>query len=193
MKIGVLAIQGGFAAHIKALELFGHQPVEVKTPHLLSEIDALVIPGGESTTMLKLISEEFENQIISFVAEGGGLIGTCAGLILIATEVLNPNQRSFSLLPVTVERNAFGRQINSFVTNKLKILPTISESIMEGTFIRAPRIIQIGADVKIIAALNNEPVAVQLNKVFGFTYHPELAPENSRPIYEYIFKTWETY
>ncbi len=192
MKIGVLAVQGGFASHVRALEFFGHQAKEVKTPNQLSQIDALIIPGGESTTMLKLISTEFEDQIISFAKEGHGLLGTCAGLILIAEKVLNPSQRSFALLPLTVERNAFGRQINSFVTDKIQAHPTISKSTMEGTFIRAPRITKITQDVKIIASYENEPVAVQLNKIFGFTYHPELTPEKSKLIYEYVFNSWKS-
>lgn len=192
MKIGILAIQGGFASHIRALEYFGHDAVEIKKPCELSDVEALIIPGGESTTMLKLLSKEFEDRVVSFVKEGHGLLGTCAGLILIAREVLNPNQRSLNLIPLTVARNAYGRQINSFVTDKIEVIPTISNTYMEGTFIRAPKITQIGASVKTIAKYETEPIAVQLNKIFGFTYHPELSPEKSTRMYEYIFKTWES-
>ncbi len=166
--VGVLALQGGFALHRKPLEALGHSVVEVRTAEELQRVDGLVLPGGESTAMLRLIARGgLEGPLRSFAASGKPVLATCAGLILAAKKVIGPEQPSLGFLDVCVARNAWGRQLDSF------------EGTADGggvplVFIRAPRIVEWGSAVKVLATLEGEPVLVRQGNVTGATFHPEL-------------------
>lgn len=173
MKVGVLALQGAFAAHSECLQSLGCDTIEVRLPRDLETVDALVMPGGESSTMSQLLlSSGLFDAIAQRIADGMAVFGTCAGMILLASEVLDgrPDQRSFSAIDISVRRNAFGRQIDSFES-------TISTSVgdFHGVFIRAPRIERLGPEVEVVGELNGEPVMVRQNKILAASFHPELA------------------
>jgi 5'-phosphate synthase pdxT subunit len=168
VRIGVLALQGGFAAHAAALAALGDQPVEVRDPGGLAGVSGLVLPGGESTSMLTLIARfDLGPALDAFVASGKPVLATCAGLILAARQVCHPAQRSFAWLDVAVARNAWGRQRDSFQA-------TADDGVTSLLFIRAPRIVEVGAKVEILATLAGEPVMVREGNVTGATFHPEL-------------------
>jgi 5'-phosphate synthase pdxT subunit len=172
MRIGVLALQGDFAAHETALARAGARPIEVRSADALETVEALVIPGGESTTMLKLITEEnLTEPLIAFARSGKPVLGTCAGAILLAKEVTNPGQRSLGLIDITLVRNAYGRQIDSFVG---EAETTLSGGPLEAVFIRAPRISRVGPEVEVLAELSGEPVLVRQGNIMVSTFHPEL-------------------
>lgn len=173
--VGVLALQGDYAAHVRALERAGALPVEVRRVAGLSGLDGLVIPGGESTTLLNLMGDEpWFDALRSFHARGGAILGTCAGAILLAREVRHPEQPSLGILDAVVERNGFGRQIDSFETR----LPAPAfGGEVEAVFIRAPRFVALGRDVEVLAHLEGEPVAVRQGRVTALTFHPELTAE----------------
>jgi 5'-phosphate synthase pdxT subunit len=158
MRIGVLALQGDFEAHGRA---FG--AVEVRRAAEIDRLDALILPGGESTTILKLCEGSgIEEAVKRLAARGGTVYGTCAGAILLAREVLNPSQPSWGLIDITVERNSYGRQVDSFDE--------------EGRlFIRAPRVRRVGPGVEVIESRGGEPVFVRQGRVFAVMYHPELS------------------
>jgi len=167
-RVGVLALQGGFAAHAAALADLGHKPVEVRTAAELSRVDGLVLPGGESTTQLKLVaSAGLRGALEAFVRSGRPVLATCAGLILCGRRVTDPEQPSFAWLDVDVSRNAWGRQLDSF------------EAVADGTnlplvFIRAPRVLRTGSSVETVETFRGEPVLVREANVWGATFHPEL-------------------
>jgi pyridoxal 5'-phosphate synthase pdxT subunit len=171
--IGVLALQGDFAAHAAALERLDVAVKEVRTPWELDGLDGLVIPGGESTALLILMGDHFPLALRAFHAAGRPIYGTCAGLILLAREVLNPRQPSLGLIDVTVERNAYGRQRESFETS-------VDGRLGEGpapfhaVFIRAPRIRRVGPGVTTLATLGDEPILAREGSVLVGTFHPEL-------------------
>ncbi|MGH7311630.1 MAG: pyridoxal 5'-phosphate synthase glutaminase subunit PdxT [Candidatus Rokuibacteriota bacterium] len=177
MKIGVLALQGDFALHAKALARCGVAAVEVRKPSELAGLDGLIVPGGESTTLLRLMEEgQFVPALEKFHAEGRPLFGTCAGAILMAREVEHPRQFSLGLIDVGVERNAYGRQRESFEAP--------GEAMLDGrrvpiqlVFIRAPRIRSLGAGVQTLASHGGDPVLVQEGRVLVGTFHPELTDE----------------
>jgi 5'-phosphate synthase pdxT subunit len=181
VRIGVLALQGDFDAHRRALTRAGAEVREVRRPEHLEDLDALVVPGGESTALLRLLApRRMDEAIVEFHRKGGVLLGTCAGLILFATEVGSPAQRSLGLIDVTVDRNAFGRQIDSFVDHgRLELGDRSLESEM--VFIRAPRIRRVGPGVRVLGVWGDEPVLVREGRVFGATFHPELSPESPFP------------
>jgi 5'-phosphate synthase pdxT subunit len=173
VKVGVLALQGAFAAHSECLQSLGCDTREVRLPQDLDDVSALVMPGGESSTMSQLLlSSGLFDVIDQKIKNGMPVFGTCAGMILLASEILDgrPDQRSFSAIDISVRRNAFGRQIDSFES-------TISTSVGEfhGVFIRAPRIERLGPDVQVVGQLNGEPVLVQQNNVLAASFHPELS------------------
>lgn len=173
-KIGVLAIQGDYAAHALALAEAGAQPCEIRKPEELAGIDALVLPGGESTTMLKFLEKRhFFEALREFCAQKP-VFGTCAGTILLAREVRNPAQRSLGLLDAVVERNAYGRQIHSSIETAPTALPG---GPLEMVFIRAPRIIEIGPEVEALALRDGHPTLVRQGKTMAATFHPELSPD----------------
>jgi pyridoxal 5'-phosphate synthase pdxT subunit len=180
-KVGILALQGDFEAHARAIERAGAEPVLVRTPEELKTIDGLVIPGGESTTMLKLINFMDLNEPLRQFANEKPIFGTCAGAILLAKEVSNPAQESFGAIDLTVERNAYGRQIDSQVA---KIHPgadfeqRAGEGDMEAVFIRAPIIRRTGPDVRVLAQYRGDPVLVEQGRHLVATFHPELTQDS---------------
>jgi 5'-phosphate synthase pdxT subunit len=170
---GVLALQGDFAAHAASLRGLGLDPREVRRTVELEGLDGLVIPGGESTTLLNLMGDEpwFE-ALRGFHARGGALLGTCAGAILLAREVTGRPQPTLDLIDVTVQRNAYGRQIASFEAD---VRVAGSDEPLRAAFIRAPRFRRIGAGVDVLALLGAEPVLVRQGRVIAGTFHTELA------------------
>ena len=179
MKIGVLALQGDFALHVKALKDCSVEPVEVRKPEQLADLDGLVIPGGESTTLLKLMDEwGFVPALEKFHAAGKPMFGTCAGLILLAREVDNPRQFSLGLIDVDVERNSYGRQRESFEARGTAVLDGTATPI-EMMFIRAPRIRRVGESVEVLARQNGDPVMARQGTVLVATFHPEVTGEQA--------------
>ncbi|MGA7294990.1 MAG: pyridoxal 5'-phosphate synthase glutaminase subunit PdxT [Terriglobales bacterium] len=171
MKIGVLALQGDFDAHRRRLEELGAEVVLVKKPEQLNDLDGLVIPGGESGTFLKLLGEDGFQKLKDFVRVKP-TFGTCAGCILLATEVENPKQAGLGALDITVRRNAYGRQIDSSIREGR----FLNEPI-EMVFIRAPKIERVGAGVDVIATEGKDPVLVRKGKTLAATFHPELSDD----------------
>jgi 5'-phosphate synthase pdxT subunit len=177
VKIGVLALQGDFALHVQALERCGVEAVEVRKPEQLADVDGLVIPGGESTTLLKLMEEwQFVPALEKFHGAGKPMFGTCAGLILLAREVENPRQFSLGFIDVDVERNAYGRQRESFETRGTASLDGTPTPI-EMMFIRAPRIRRVGEGVQVLAREGDDPVMARQGTVLVATFHPEVTGE----------------
>lgn len=180
-KIGVLALQGDFEAHCNALREWSAEPVEVRTSDDLQKIDGLIIPGGESTTMLKLLDEEqlFE-PLLSF-GERRPIFGTCAGAILLAKEVTNPAQRSLGLMDISVQRNGYGRQIDSRVVNI-----ALDGRTTEAVFIRAPVIRRTGPGARVLATYLDAPVLVEEGRHMAATFHPELGTMRPSPIHQHF-------
>lgn len=174
-RIGVLALQGDFEAHGKALLRAGADPVEVRIPEDLEGLQGLIIPGGESTTILKLLDVTgLRNPLCEF-AETKPIFGTCAGAILIAKRVTNPAQESLGLMDIEVERNAYGRQLNSRV---VRLHPDFAGGELEAVFIRAPIIRNVGAGAKVRATYNGDPVLVEEGRHLVTTFHPELGADD---------------
>jgi 5'-phosphate synthase pdxT subunit len=173
MKIGVLALQGDFDAHRKRLEELGAEVVLVRKPEQLDEIGALVIPGGESSTFLKLLGERGFEKLKQFVC-AKPTFGTCAGAILLADQVENPHQPGLGALDITVRRNAYGRQIDSSIREGET---TLGGDPLEMVFIRAPRIERVGREVEVLAREGNDPVLVRQGKAMAATFHPELSDD----------------
>jgi 5'-phosphate synthase pdxT subunit len=171
MKIGVLALQGDFDAHRRRLEELGAEVVLVKKPEQLDEIDGLVIPGGESGTFLKLLGEAGFEKLKQF-ARTKPTFGTCAGAILLASEVDNPKQAGLGVLDIGIRRNAYGRQLDSSILEG-----HLGESPIEMVFIRAPKIERVGPGVEVIATEGKDPVAVRQGRVMAATFHPELSED----------------
>jgi 5'-phosphate synthase pdxT subunit len=180
-RVGVLALQGDFEAHTKALERAGAEAVLVRTAEDLKSIDGLVIPGGESTTMLKLLDFMDLKEPLREFARNRPVFGTCAGAILLAKQVENPVQESFGALDLTVERNGYGRQIDSRVA---RIQPgadfeeRTGPGDMEAVFIRAPVIRRAGPSVRVLAQYEGDPVLVEEGRHMAATFHPELTQDS---------------
>lgn len=180
MKVGVLSLQGDFEAHGGALERAGAEPVYVRERSQLDEIDGLIIPGGESTTMLKLMEYE---DLMAPIAEFGRrkpMFGTCAGAILMARHVSNPEQPALGLMDLAVERNAYGRQIDSRVVRiepEAEFAGRTAPGPLEAVFIRAPIIRRLGGEAKVLARYNGDPVLVEQGKHLVSTFHPELTQD----------------
>ena len=172
--IGVLAIQGDYAAHAEALAGADADPVEVRKPDQLAGLDGLILPGGESTTVLRFLEKHRFFEILEEFCARKPVFGTCAGAILLAREVLNPPQRSLGLLDAIVERNAYGRQIDSTILTAETSLPG---GPLEMVFIRAPRIVETGPAVQVLAMRDGSPVLVRQGNVMAATFHPELSPD----------------
>jgi pyridoxal 5'-phosphate synthase pdxT subunit len=171
MTIGVLALQGDFDAHRKRLEELGAEVVLVKKPEQLDGIDGLVIPGGESSTFLKLLGEEGFAKLKEFVRVKP-TFGTCAGAILLANEVENPKQAGLGALDITIRRNAYGRQVDSSIREGQFLNDPI-----EMVFIRAPKIERVGEGVEVVATEGDDPVLVRKGKTLAATFHPELSED----------------
>jgi 5'-phosphate synthase pdxT subunit len=184
MKVGILAIQGDYEAHAAAVERAGATAVLVRTPAEMEGIDALILPGGESTTQLQFLREEgLDRAIEKFAEENRPVFGTCAGAILLAKHVRNPAQESLGLANITVARNAYGRQLSSEVRSgpsKLNGRP------LEMVFIRAPVIERTGKGVEILAEADGDPVLVRQKNILIATFHPELSPGTT--VHEYFLK-----
>lgn len=180
-RIGVLALQGDFEAHAKVFAGLGSEAVEVRRVVELSGLDGLVIPGGESTTLLNLMADEpWFASLEAFHRRGGALLGTCAGAILLARKVINPEQESLGLLDATIARNAYGRQVDSF--EAVIDAPGLGGAI-EAVFIRAPRFEALGPKVETLAAHRGEPVLVREGRVLAATFHAELTRETKLHAY----------
>ncbi len=171
MKIGVLALQGDFDAHRKRLEELGAEVVLVKKPSQLDQIDGLVIPGGESSAFLKLLGENGFAHLKEFVRVKP-TFGTCAGAILLAKEIENPNQTGLGALDISIRRNAYGRQLESSIREGL-----FAGSPLEMVFIRAPKIERLGPQVEVLATEGKDPVVVRQGKTMAATFHPELTDD----------------
>jgi len=178
-RVGVLALQGAFALHARALERLGATAVEVRTPAELASVDALVLPGGESTTMSKLlVAMELFEPLADRLAEGMPALGTCAGMILLAREVLDgrADQRCFAAIDISVRRNAFGRQVDSFEADL--DITGLPEAPVHAVFIRAPVVESVGEGVEVLAQVEEgRPVACRQGKVLVTSFHPELSPD----------------
>lgn len=168
----MLAIQGDYAAHAEALRDAGADPVEVRNPEELDSLDGLILPGGESTTMLKFLERRNFFDALKEFAATQPVFGTCAGAILLAREVRHPHQRSVGVLDMVVERNAYGRQIDSTILTAPSSLPG---EPLEMVFIRAPRIAETGAGVEVLARRDGAPVLVSQGRLMAATFHPELS------------------
>jgi 5'-phosphate synthase pdxT subunit len=175
MNIGILALQGGYTAHAKVLNHLGVPFSYIRQASELAKVQGLILPGGESSTALKFLQEEGLFTSLQTAAKNGlPLFGTCAGAILMAEQVTSPQQASLGLIDITIARNAYGRQLASGVAYgscKLKV------DLLEMVFIRAPRIIEVGPDVEVIAQYDNQPVCVQQHQHLLTTFHPELTSD----------------
>jgi 5'-phosphate synthase pdxT subunit len=185
MFIGVLALQGDFDAHRRRLEELGAKVVLVKKPEQLDSIDGLIIPGGESGTFLKLLGEAGFEKLKQFV-KAKPTFGTCAGAILLAAEIENPQQAGLGALDIRIRRNAYGRQIDSSIREG-KFVEDLNRDLsepnapgglpLEMVFIRAPKILRVGGGVKVLATEGSDPVAVRQGKAMAATFHPELSAD----------------
>jgi 5'-phosphate synthase pdxT subunit len=173
MKIGVLALQGDFDAHRRRLEELGAEVVLVRKPEQFDEIDGLVIPGGESSTFLKLLGRETFQKLSDFV-HTKPTFGTCAGAIMLAREVENPHQPGLNAIDITIRRNAYGRQIDSTI---VEAATALGGEPLEMVFIRAPRIERVGEGIEVLAKRGDDPVLVRKGSVMAATFHPELSDD----------------
>jgi 5'-phosphate synthase pdxT subunit len=176
MKIGVLALQGDFDAHRRRLEELGAQVVLIKKSEQLDAVDGLVIPGGESGTFLKLLGDAGFEKLKQFV-HSKPTFGTCAGAILLATEVENPTQSGLGAINIRIRRNAYGRQIDSSIRQGKLLSSDHKDSPLEMVFIRAPKIEHVGEGVEILATEGADPVAVRQGRTMAATFHPELSDD----------------
>ncbi len=212
VRAGVLALQGDFAAHARALEEAGAEVREVRTPDDLQGLDGLVLPGGESTALLRLLRPAAMDEAIRRFHQGGGaLFGTCAGVILLASRVTHPDQEGLGLIDLTVERNAYGRQVESFVAEGRLVLPNgngdaatdvatdattaaatnaatagAAGEPSEMVFIRAPRIVGVGPAVRVLGSLRGDPVLVLQGRILAATYHPEMSAD--RKVHQFFLR-----
>jgi len=173
-RIGVLAIQGDFAAHAQALREAGADALEVRTPAQLEGLDGLILPGGESTTFLKFLERDGLLESLQRFVEQKPVFGTCAGCILLARNVSHPAQQSLAVMDISVERNAYGRQIDSAIQTGETRLPG---GPLEMVYIRAPRIASVGQGVEVLAERDGFPVLVRQGKLLAATFHPELSSD----------------
>jgi 5'-phosphate synthase pdxT subunit len=182
MKIGVLAIQGDYEAHKTRLEQLGAEVTLVRKPEQLDAIDGIVIPGGESSTFLNFLAERgFLEKLRDFVSTKP-TFGTCAGAILLAKHVENPPQKSLDVMDIHIRRNAYGRQTDSSIREAHSKL---GEKRLEMVFIRAPRIVNTGKGVEVLATVGGDPVLVRQGKILAATFHPELS-EDTRVHQEFV-------
>jgi len=179
VQIGVLALQGDFEAHRRALDRAGAEASEIRTAADLEKVDGLVLPGGESTTMLKLLNEEGMLEPLRAFGRSKPIFGTCAGIILLASEVLNPAQESLGLMDLTIERNGYGRQVDSRIAQI-----EVGGEKTEAVFIRAPVVRRTGSAVKVLATYAETPVLLEQGRHLAATFHPELSAKPE--IHEYF-------
>jgi pyridoxal 5'-phosphate synthase pdxT subunit len=178
VKVGVLALQGAFARHVACLDAAGAEPVEVRDPADLAAVDALVLPGGESSTISMLLeSSGLFEPIAERLAAGMPALGTCAGMILLGSEIIDgrPDQRCFGAVDVAVRRNAFGRQIDSFEADL--DIEGVDGGPVPAVFIRAPYVERTGAEVEVLAEIDGHPVVCRQGDVLTTAFHPELSDD----------------
>ncbi|MBM7606744.1 5'-phosphate synthase pdxT subunit [Metabacillus crassostreae] len=176
LKIGVLGLQGAVREHIRSIEACGAEGIVVKTIHQLDEVDGLIIPGGESTTMRRLIDKyHFMEPLKAFADSGKPMFGTCAGLILLAKNLVGYSESHLGILDATVERNSFGRQKDSFEAELM--ITGVGEDFV-GVFIRAPHIVEVGEDVEILSKHDGRIVAARQGNFLGCSFHPELTDDH---------------
>jgi 5'-phosphate synthase pdxT subunit len=176
-RVGVLSLQGDFAAHAAALKRAGAEPVLVREREQFASIDGLIIPGGESTTMLKLLRYDGLMETLAEFGVRKPVFGTCAGAILLAERVMNPAQESLGLMDIDIERNAYGRQIDSHVSvidAEPEFARRAAPGPLEAVFIRAPKIRRVGGAAKVLARHAGDPVLVEQGNLLAATFHPEL-------------------
>jgi 5'-phosphate synthase pdxT subunit len=184
MRIGILAVQGDFEAHARVLDRLGTEYLFVRTPQEAGQAEAMILPGGESTTMLKFLQDEgLEAPIRALAARGGAFLATCAGTILLAREVRSPAQASLGLADLIVTRNAYGRQISSGVRT---VPSTLKAEPLEAAFIRAPIIDAVGPEVEVLATDSGHPALVRQGKLLMATFHPELTGDTT--VHSYFLK-----
>jgi 5'-phosphate synthase pdxT subunit len=184
MKVGILAVQGDYEAHAAMLARMGVEYVFVRTPDDLDGVDAVILPGGESTTQWKFLVEEgLDKSLVEHAARGGAIFGTCAGAILLAREVRNPEQQSLGVVDITVIRNAYGRQLASEVRQGAT---SISPGPIEMVFIRAPIIDRVGPGVEVLANSEGQPVLIREGRMLIATFHPELTSDVT--VHEYFLR-----
>ena len=178
MRCGVLALQGDWAAHARTLSSLGVESLCVRGADELASADALILPGGESTAMLRLMEPEgLAEKIGRRIARGMPVLATCAGVILLASEII-PSQRSLGLLDVEVERNAYGRQVHSTIS-AVDLADELGEPAQyEGVFIRAPKITRVGPEVTVLGRFGNDPVLIRQGRIIAATFHPELTDDD---------------
>lgn len=175
IKIGVLGLQGAVREHVKAFEACGAEVTVVKRPEQLEELDGLVLPGGESTTMRRLIDKyDFMEPLRQFAAQGKPMFGTCAGLILLAKNIVGYDEAHLAVMDMTVERNAFGRQKESFEAELM--ITGVAEDFV-GVFIRAPYVVEVGEDVEVLSKHDGRIVAARHGQFLACAFHPELTDD----------------
>ncbi|MDA8443009.1 MAG: pyridoxal 5'-phosphate synthase glutaminase subunit PdxT [Peptococcaceae bacterium] len=188
MKIGVLALQGAFREHRNMVEACGHEVIEVRKPVELDQIQGLIIPGGESTTITKLMREfQLEQAIVSRAEVGMPIYGTCAGLIVLAKDIIGSSQPSLNLMDISVQRNAFGRQIDSFECELA--IPVLGYKPFAAVFIRAPLIERVAPNVGILAQYDSKIVFARQGNFLASSFHPELT--NDKRIHQYFIQMVE--
>jgi pyridoxal 5'-phosphate synthase pdxT subunit len=178
VKVGVLALQGAFARHAAALAALGAEPFEVRTPEQLAGVDALVLPGGESTTVSMLLrSAELHDPLAARLADGMPALGTCAGMILLGAEILGGrgDQRCFGAIDLTVRRNAYGRQVDSFEAPVA--IDGVEGAPFPAVFIRAPAVERAGPGVEVLATVEGAPVVCRQGPILVSAFHPELSDD----------------
>ena len=184
MKVGILAVQGDFEAHAATLARLGVEYVFVRIPRDLEGVDAIILPGGESTTQWKFLVEEgLDKSLREHAERGAAMFGTCAGAILLANEVCNPAQPSLGLADITVVRNGYGRQLASEIRREVT---SLSAAPVEMVFIRAPIIERVGPNVETLATSEGQPVLVRQNQILISTFHPELTTDST--VHEYFLR-----
>jgi 5'-phosphate synthase pdxT subunit len=184
-RVGVLALQGDFAMHGKALDALGVDWELVKTPAELAHVQGLIIPGGESTTLLKLMAAiDLRPALEQFHAQGRPIFGTCAGLILLAQETVRPHQESLGFIDIVAERNAYGRQIDSFIAQGTPLTEDFGPQPLEMVFIRAPKIAEVRPGVTPLATCKDEVVLARQESVLVASFHPELTAD--RRVHQYF-------
>ena len=176
MKIGVLASQGAFAEHIAILRQLGIDAMPVRLPRELEGLEGLIIPGGESTTISKLMRDyNLTNEIRKLANNGLPILGTCAGMIILANGIADPRVKTMGVMNIKVKRNAFGRQVDSFEADLP--MPSLGDKTFRGVFIRAPIVQKTGAGVEILCQVNNKVVAARQGKMLACAFHPELTDD----------------
>jgi 5'-phosphate synthase pdxT subunit len=183
--VGVLALQGDYSKHIQILEMLDIQALEVRYPNDLSLIDGLVIPGGESTTISDLMERANFHEPIKNFAKNKPILGTCAGLIMMSKNIADDRVKSLDILDISVDRNAYGRQVDSFA-DQIEVSLNGKIHNVSATFIRAPKINKVGTNVSILSFYNNEPVVVKQGHHLGLAFHPELVKTTF--FHNYIFR-----